>query len=100
MNSIPTIRMANDQSFARVILTYKNKARGIKEARVAVERPVNFPKILGDDVEEVSRKMIGIINFRVEMSNTQAEDCNPLHDRHSSVYFSFDNTKDAVPIPT
>ena len=44
--------------------------------------------IVGEDVEEVSRNIIKILNFRVV---NQAEEVNPLKERHSSVYFSFDN---------
>lgn len=64
--SIEVIRQVDDQSFDKVILAYKNKARQIKNMNYLVEQSIELPRIVGEDVDDLSRKIVGLFNFRVE----------------------------------
>lgn len=64
--SIEVIRQVDDQSFDKVILAYKNKARQIKSMNYLVEQSIELPRIVGEDIDDLSRKIVGLFNFRVE----------------------------------
>ena len=58
--------MANNDSYEQVIIAYKSKAKEIKSTNYLVEQSIDLPRIVGEDVEDLSRKIVGMFNFRVE----------------------------------
>lgn len=64
--SIEVIKQVDDDSFDKVIVAYKSKAREIKTMNYLVEQSIDLPKIIGEDVEDLSRRIVGMFNFRVE----------------------------------
>ena len=54
-----------------MIIAYKSKAREIRSMSYLVEQSIDLPKIVGGDVDTLSRKMRGLFKFRVEFGDKQ-----------------------------